>query len=124
MSRQKNGLAALANAAHQVPDRSPRLRVEPGGQFVEKHHFRIVDQRKRDKQPLLLASGEVHKPGVPLVREAELCEQVFAFYRFLLVERGPQVNRLPHFDPLLQLRLLELNADTFLQLVDLTKWIK
>jgi hypothetical protein len=46
MSGQKKGLAALANAPHQVPDCAPRLRVQPGRQFIEKHQFRIVDQRK------------------------------------------------------------------------------
>src|SRR5436305_14890899 len=49
---------------------------------------------------------------------------MFAVYRFLLVKRCPEVYRLPHFDPLLQLRLLELNPDTLLQLVDLAKGIK
>src|SRR2546429_225323 len=49
---------------------------------------------------------------------------MFAVYRFLLVKRCPEVYRLPHFDPLLQLRLLELNPDTLLQLVDLSKGIK
>src|SRR5438552_18392018 len=49
---------------------------------------------------------------------------MFAVYRFLLVKRCPEVYRLPHFDPLLQLRLLELNSDTLLPLVDLSKGIK
>jgi hypothetical protein len=49
---------------------------------------------------------------------------VFAVYRFLLAERSPEVYRFPHFDPLLQLRLLELNPDAVLQLVNVTKWIK
>src|ERR1700680_4385935 len=56
MSGQENRLAALADAAHQVPDGAPRLRVQPGGQLVEKHHLRIVDQRKRNEQSLLLAA--------------------------------------------------------------------
>src|SRR2546429_573394 len=49
---------------------------------------------------------------------------MFAVYRFLLVTRCLEVYRLPRFDPLLQLRLLELNPDTLLQLVDLSKGIK
>src|SRR4030095_6771251 len=100
MSGQKDGLAALANAPHQFPDRAPRLWVESSGQLVEKHHLRIVDSRQRTKQPLLLASGEVHEPGVPFIVKAKLFEQVFAVYRFLLVKRSPEVYRLPHFDPL------------------------
>src|SRR6266404_583493 len=49
---------------------------------------------------------------------------MFAVYRFLLVKRSPEVHRLPYFDSLLQLCLLELNPDTILQLVDLSKGIK
>src|SRR2546427_1865067 len=56
MRRQEHGLAALADAAHQLPNRAPRLRVEPGGELVEKHQFRIVDERERDEQALLLAA--------------------------------------------------------------------
>src|SRR5579871_45146 len=67
MSRQKNSFAALANAAHEAPNRAPRLRVQPRGQFVEKHHLRIVDQRKRNEQSLLLSSGEGHEPSIPLL---------------------------------------------------------
>src|SRR5258708_33376069 len=72
MSGQKDRLAALANTTHQVPDRAPRLRIQPSGQLVEKHQLWVVDQRKGNKQPLLLASGEAHKPGVPFIREAKL----------------------------------------------------
>ena len=43
---------------------------------------------------------------------------------FLPVERRPQIDCLPHFDSLLQLRLLKLNSDALLQLVDLAKWVK
>src|ERR1700674_4765978 len=74
MSGQKHCLAALTDASHQIPDCPPRLRVQPGGQFVEKHHLRIVNQCKGNKEPLLLASREVHEPGAPLIGEAELFE--------------------------------------------------
>ena len=75
MGREKHGLAALANAAHQLPDRTPRLRIEAGRELVEEHHVGIVDQRQRDEEPLLLAAGERHEPRVALVGEAELFEQ-------------------------------------------------
>src|SRR5262245_26384245 len=54
VGRQEHGLAARADAAHQLPDRAARLRIETGGQLVEKDHVRIVDERERDEQPLLL----------------------------------------------------------------------
>src|SRR5579872_2167096 len=124
MSGQKHGLAALPDTSHQIPDGPARLRVQSCGQLVEKHHLRIVNQRKGNKQPLLLASGEVHEPSAPLIGEAELFQQVFADNRFLLVQRSPEVYRLPNLDSFLQLRRLELNPNAFLQLVNLTKGIK
>src|SRR5215469_16409161 len=124
MRGQENGLASLADPAHQLPDRPPRLGVKPGGQFIEKHNFRVVDQRQRNKQPLLLPAGQGHEPGVPLVAETKLFEQVLAVDRFLSVKRSPQIYRLPYLDPLLQLRLLQLNPDSLLQLVNLTKRVK
>src|SRR5579871_3325611 len=78
MSGQENGLAALANAAHQLPNRAPRLRVQARRQFVEKNQLGIVDQRKRDEQSLFLAAREGHKPGISFVDKAKLFEQQFA----------------------------------------------
>ena len=124
MSGQENRLAALADTAHQIPDRAPRLRVQSRGQFIEKHQFWIVNQRKGNEQSLLLAAREGHEPGIPLVDKAKLFEQPFAVYRFLLVKRGPEVYRLPDLDPLLQLRLLELHPDPVLQLVYVMEGIK
>src|SRR5580704_17633516 len=106
MSGLKYGLAALADVAHQIPDRPPSLRIEAGGQLVEKYNLRIVNQREGNEEPLFLPSGEIHKPRVALVGEPELFEQSFAVARFLAIERNPQVDRLPHFDSLLQLGLL------------------
>src|SRR5580704_16946415 len=74
MGGQEDRLAAIPDATHQIPDRPSRLRIQPSGQLVEKHHLWIVDQRKGNKQALLLASGEIHEPGVPLIGEAELFE--------------------------------------------------
>src|SRR5258708_28006716 len=124
MSGQENSLAALANAAYQVPNRTPRLRIQPGGQFVENHHLRISDQRKRNEQSLLLAAREGHEPGISLFDQAKLFEQPFPVDRFLSVKRSPEVHRLPHFDPLLQLRLLQLNSDPLLQFVHVPERIK
>src|ERR1700728_304051 len=124
MSSQENGLAALANAAHQIPNRAPRLRVQPRCQFVEKHDLRIVDQRKRDEQSLLLAAREGHEPGIPLVDKAKLFEQPFAVCGILPVKGSPQVYRFPNFDRLLQLRLLELNPNPLLQFVHVAEGIQ
>jgi len=54
MSGEQDGLAALTDAAHHLPDREPCLRVETGRQLVEHHDIRIVNERERDEEPLLL----------------------------------------------------------------------
>src|SRR5271166_2870832 len=124
MSGQENRFATIANPANQVPDRAPRLRVKSRSQLVEKHHLRIVNQRQGNEQSLLLAAGEGHEPGIALVEKAKLLEQAFAVHLFLLVERGPEVHRLPNLYPFLQLRLLELHPDTVLQFVNVVEGIE
>src|ERR1019366_2984225 len=101
MSGEKDRLAALADTADQIPDGVARLRVEPGGQLVEKHDLRVVDQRESDEKALLLATGKVHEPGVTLVGKAELLEQAFGVGGLLFVEGGPEIDRLPDLDALL-----------------------
>src|SRR5580700_7332615 len=45
MSGQKDGLAAIAHAAHEIPNGPARRWVKPRGEFVEEHYFRVVDER-------------------------------------------------------------------------------
>src|SRR5947209_5211888 len=101
MCCEENCFAAFADTAHQIPDRVTCLRIEPRGQLVEKHHFWIVDQSKGDKEPLLLAPGEVHEHGAPLIGEPELFEQAFTIDCFLPVKRCPQIDCFPDFDSFL-----------------------
>jgi hypothetical protein len=61
--RHEHRLAAVADAAHQVPDRTPRLRVQPRRQLVEKDDLRIVDQGECDEETLLLSARKRHEPG-------------------------------------------------------------
>ena len=75
-------------------------------------------------KPLLLSARERHEPGVALVRQAELVEQTVAVDRALPVQRRPQIDGLPHLDALLQLRLLQLDADPLLQRVDVAHGIE
>ena len=75
---RKHRLAARADAAHELPDRAARLRIEPGRQLVEEHDLGIVDERQRDEQPLLLPARQRHEPGVALFGQTELLEQPVA----------------------------------------------
>ena len=43
---------------HLAPQVAPRLRIEPGGGLVEKQDLRLVDQRHRQQQALLLPAGK------------------------------------------------------------------
>ena len=45
--------------AQDVPQRQPRLRIESDRRLVEKDHARLVDERARDHEALLLAAGEL-----------------------------------------------------------------
>ena len=51
---EKDSFAAFTNACDQAPDGAPRLRIESGGEFVEKDDLRIGNQGERHEQPLLL----------------------------------------------------------------------
>ena len=81
MRGQEDGFAALPNVANQIPNRAPRLRVETGGQFIEEHHLRVVDQRQRDEEPLFLLARQRHEPRVTLVAQAQLFDQASAVDR-------------------------------------------
>ncbi len=62
--------------AQDVPQREARLRVEPHRRLVEKDDVRLVDQRARDHQALLLSARHLVDLGVRLVGDAQLLEQL------------------------------------------------
>ena len=77
--REEHRRAAVPDVGHELPDRAARLRIEAGRELVEEHDLGLVDQRERDEQPLLLAAGERHEPGVALALEAEPRQERVAF---------------------------------------------
>jgi hypothetical protein len=117
MGRQEHRLASLADAAHQIPDRVPRLRVEAGGQLVEKHTSgSLINARAMNSR--CFWPPERFMNQAPRLSERPSCSSSrFRIDGFLLVKRRPQIDCLPHFDSLLQLRLLKLNSDAVLQFV-------
>src|SRR5690242_21507338 len=74
VSGEEDSLAARANIAHQIPDLSPSLRIEAGGQLVEEDDLGIVDQSERDEETLLLPARQRHEPRVALFFQAELVQ--------------------------------------------------
>ncbi len=121
--RQKDRFATLADAAHEIPDRPSRLRVQPGRQFVEKDQFGIVDEREGDEETLLLAAGQRHEPGISFVAQAELLDQPIAVHVFS-VERRPEADGFAQLDSFLELGLLKLYADPLLQRVHVAPGIQ
>src|SRR6185503_15124485 len=99
-------LAPVADPPYQIPDRSPRLRVQSRRQLVEKDDLRVVDQGERNEQTLLLSARERHEPGVPLLGESQLFEQSRPV-NGRLVQRCQEIDGFPHLDSLLELRLLK-----------------
>ncbi len=76
VGHQDDRHAAVADILDELPGVTPRLRVEAGGQLVEDRDLRVADQRQRDRQPLLLAAGQLAERGLALVGQAEIVEQL------------------------------------------------
>src|SRR5690606_454599 len=121
--RQQYRLPTCTDAAHEFPDGASCLRIEAGGQLVEKDDVRVVDERQGDEQTLLLSTRQRHEPCISLVGEAQLLEQPRAVDG-AWVECRPQRHGFAYLDALLQLRLLQLHADAVLQCVRIADGIE
>ena len=74
--RQDDRLAGVVQAADDLPEADPALRVEAGGGLVEEQDRRVVEDRARDHQPLGEAARERHHRRLGALGEVELDEQV------------------------------------------------
>ena len=63
VGREDERDAALLQPVQTVPERVPRLRIEPGCRLVEQHQLRIVDECPCDGQTALHAAGELFDPA-------------------------------------------------------------
>ena len=61
--------------AHHVEHLADHLRVERRGRLVEEHQLRLDRERAGDRDPLLLAAGEVGRVGVGLLGDPDPLEQ-------------------------------------------------
>ena len=96
--RQEDRLSLGSHVADQVPGRVASLRIEPAGQLVQEDQLRIADQRQRDREALLLATGEIGVGDVLPVGQAEPLEDRLRLER-PRVEGGEQAHGLAHPQP-------------------------
>ncbi len=64
MGHEQDGLALCVQLVEEVQDLLRRLAVEVAGRFVREDQGRVVDQRARDRDPLLLPARELQRPVV------------------------------------------------------------
>ena len=59
MRCQHDGNTLIADLFDQIPEIAASLRIQPSGRLVEEQHRRIVNQRRRDGEALLLPAREL-----------------------------------------------------------------
>ena len=69
--RQHDRLARVAQLFYHVPQTPPSLRVETRRRLVEEHNLRVVHERERDREPLLLSSRQLLRPVVRLFLQVD-----------------------------------------------------
>ncbi len=80
-------MPAVGQAPHDVEHLADQLGVERRGRLVEEHQLRLHRQRPRDRDPLLLAAGELGRVAVGLVGQPDLGELLAADReRFVLLQ--------------------------------------
>src|SRR5215469_1197575 len=115
VSDQYDGHPLLADVFDQPPGDAAGRRVEPGRELVEHGDAGPADQGQCDRQPLLLAAGQLPVPGIPLPGQAEEVQQHPAVGRDA-VEGAVEADRLGDGELVLQRAFLELDADLLPQL--------
>ena len=71
-----HGHALIGERLHDAQHLADRLRVERRGRLVEQHQRRLHRERAGDRDPLLLAAGELRRMLVGLLGEADLAQQL------------------------------------------------
>ena len=59
MRGQHDSNTFIANLFDQIPEIAASLRIQPSGWLVEEQHRRIINQRRRDGEALLLPAREL-----------------------------------------------------------------
>ena len=74
---EEHRAAAAPEVVDDLPDLEARLRVEAGGGLVEEEQLGVADEGAGERQPLLLAAGELLDAGVALLFELHDADGVF-----------------------------------------------
>ena len=110
MGDEEDGDAPVADRLDELPGLATRLRVEARRQLVEDRDLRLAHERERDREALLLATGQVPVLRVALLGQPEVVDEGPGVFG-ILVERCEQLDRLHDGHAVRQLALLELDAD-------------
>src|SRR5262245_17651622 len=114
MRCQQDGATAAAKLREQLPELTPRLRIESGRRLIEKQQVRIARQRTGHGKPLPLTSGELSNPASSFRFELHDPEQLVD-RAAAVVEGTEQPQCLFDRELVGKLRLLQLHADALTQ---------
>src|ERR1700685_4044790 len=113
VSREDDGDAIVAQAAHHLPHVTAQLDVDAGGRLVEKEDLRFVRQGLGDHYPPLHASRQRHDLGVLLVPQRQVFQHLFTVRRARRLAEQPaaEVHGRPHALEGVGMQLLRHQAD-------------
>ena len=63
MRGEQDRLSLVAHLLHDVPERAAGLWIETRRRLIQENEGRIIDERQRQRQPLLLAAGKMLELG-------------------------------------------------------------
>src|SRR6185437_2077535 len=110
--------AGSAELLDEIPELSPRLRIESRGWFIEEKQIRVADERAGKGEPLLLTTGETADARVLLL--LELHERDDIGYLSSFAKEGPkESHRFLDGEFFGELRLLELDSEALAELARL-----
>src|SRR5262245_54351513 len=92
VSDHDDGLTGLVELAQHLHDLVAGVRVEIAGRLVGEDDVRVVDQRPGDRNALLLAAGELHRPVVEPVAQANQLGELDAALRGFLAQANALVK--------------------------------
>ena len=124
MGDHQHGHAVLGEADHGVEHLLDHFRIERGGRLVEQHDLRVHAERARDRDPLLLAAGQLAGIFVGLLRDLDPLEVMQRDLLGFLLRHLAHPDRrqravFQHGEMRKQVEMLEHHADVAAHLVDL-----